>query len=69
MARYIVNTQAREGDHEVHNADAHCAHMPAPKNQEHLGEFTSCRPAVAKAKQKYPTADGCFHCCNSCHSR
>lgn len=66
-SRYYVNTEAQSnGDHEVHKDG--CAWMPAEKNRKSLGEFDSCEGAVTEAKKTYPTANGCKHCSNDCHT-
>ena len=68
MDRYCVNKNAQEGgEHEVHKDS--CSYLPDPENQEDLGYFSSCHGAVQEAKEKYPTADGCKHCCPDCHRR
>lgn len=67
MARYYVNRNAQSnGDHEVHVAT--CSRLPNPDNRLYLGEFTSCAPAVREAKQHYPKSNGCYYCCNTCHT-
>lgn len=67
MARYYVNKNAQSnGDHEVHKGG--CSWMPIASNSLYLGDFVSCHGAVAKAKQYYPTADGCKHCSPACHN-
>jgi hypothetical protein len=63
MAKYLVN---KHGDHEVHTES--CGHRPLPQNSEHLGEFSSCKGAVAAAKKSYSKANGCFHCSKECHT-
>lgn len=67
-SKYYVNTEAQEdsGDHEVHKQG--CDWMPAEKNRKYLGEFTSCEGAVEEAKKTYPTANGCIHCSEACHT-
>ncbi|MCR4378722.1 MAG: hypothetical protein NUV50_11600 [Rhodospirillales bacterium] len=66
MPCYIVNKNAQSnGDHEVHKEG--CQHMPDLDNQMPLGAHESCRTAVEKAKGRYPTADGCAHCCPQCN--
>ena len=68
MAKYYVNKNAQDnGDHEVHKYD--CSWLPKPENREYLGDFSSCRGAVQKAKKKYPTADGCKWCSLECHKK
>ena len=65
--RYYVNDRAQDnGDHEVHTET--CASLPAAQNRTYLGNFDSCRQAVAAARRLYARADGCFHCSRPCHS-
>lgn len=67
MARYYVNKKAQTtGDHEVHKTGCHW--MPKVENRQYLGEYSSCEPAVAKARITFPTADGCYYCSNECNS-
>lgn len=68
MARYYVNDNAQaNGDHEVHKEG--CAWMPAVHNRTYLGEFSSCGPAVAAARQHYSQVNGCYYCSNECHTQ
>ena len=68
MKSYYVNKNAQpNGDHEVHEGS--CEHMPAPHNCEYLGVFSDCHGAVRRAKERYPTADGCYYCSRPCHTR
>jgi len=65
--RYYVNKNAQDnGDHEVHTTG--CSHMPAPHNCHSLGLFNNCREAVAEARKIYPKSNGCYYCCNACHT-
>lgn len=65
MADYYVNNDAQSnGDHEVHKSG--CSYMPSRKT--YLGDFTSCTPAVTKAKATYPTSNGCYYCSPACHT-
>ncbi len=67
MPEYCVNTNAQDnGDHEVHVLS--CDDLPLPENRKYLGEFSSCHPAVREAKKYYPQSNGCFYCCNDCHT-
>lgn len=67
MAKYYVNKNAQtNGDHEVHTTG--CSFLPNPENRKYLGEFTSCAPAVREAKKTYSQSNGCYYCCNSCHT-
>jgi len=71
MPRFIINKNAQtNGDHEVHNTTAGCAYMPDLGNQIDLGVQNSCREAVARAKSNWPTnrINGCYYCCNACHT-
>lgn len=65
MARYYVNDNAQSnGDHEVHKDG--CQFMP--RNPTYLGEHSSCDTAVAAARKKYRTANGCYTCSRACHT-
>lgn len=67
MASYYVNKNAQNnGDHEVHVEG--CGHMPLPQNRQYLGNFTSCHDAVRAAKIYYYQSNGCYYCCNPCHT-
>lgn len=67
MKKYYVNKNAQSnGDHEVHEES--CSYLPTTENRRYLGEFYSCTGAVTEAKKTYSTANGCFYCCNSCHT-
>lgn len=67
MPRYYVNKNAQpNGDHEVHKQG--CSFMPAEGNRIDLGEHSSCRTAVMKAKEHYRQSNGCYFCSNECHT-
>ena len=69
MASYYVNKNAQaNGDHEVHEEG--CSFMPDVHNRTYLGEYNSCHPAVAAAKMTMPfnRVNGCYYCCNECHT-
>ena len=67
MDKYYVNKNAQSnGDHEVHKAG--CTYMPDSQNRLYLGEFSSCHGAVAEAKKYYSKSNGCYYCCNPCHT-
>ncbi len=71
MPRFILNKNAQSnGDHEVHNSSTGCGHMPNPENRISLGEHATCRGAVADAKRRLPgqRINGCYYCCNECHT-
>lgn len=64
---YLVNKNAQSnGDHEVHKKI--CDHLPNLENRKDLGSFSNCHDAVREAKKYDSNADGCFHCCNECHT-
>ncbi|WP_215222685.1 hypothetical protein [Echinicola shivajiensis] len=65
MEKYVVNNrQQTNGDHEVHKEG--CRYFPS--DYQYLGEHYSCGTAVARARQIYPTANGCKTCSNACHT-
>jgi hypothetical protein len=65
MARYYVNRNAQNnGDHEVHVKS--CSYFP--DNVKDLGEHSTCRSAVTEAKKTYSQSNGCYYCCNECHT-
>jgi hypothetical protein len=67
MKTYYVNTNPQaNGDHEVHVEG--CNFMPHISNRKYLGVFSSCYPAVKKAKETFPSANGCYYCCRECHT-
>lgn len=67
MSNYYVNKNAQQnGDHEVHKEG--CSWMPELSNRLYLGDFTSCEPAVREAKKHYSQSNGCYYCCNACHT-
>lgn len=67
MSKYYVNKNTQSnGDHEVHVTG--CTFMPEADNRKYLGEFSSCYGAVAEAKKTFPQSNGCYFCCNPCHT-
>lgn len=67
MSSYYVNKNMQaNGDHEVHVSG--CSFMPLAENRIYLGEFSSCWEAVAAARQYYWQSNGCYYCCNACHT-
>ena len=70
MSRFCVNRNSQStGEHEVHNLDANCPHLPQPSNRVALGEHSNCRGALAAARKHYANVDGCAFCAPSCHSK
>ena len=71
MPRFIVNKNSQSnGDHEVHNATTGCSHMPNSENQVEAGTHPTCAGAVAEVKRNNPKLriNGCYYCCNACHT-
>lgn len=69
--QYVLNKNVQaNGDYEVHNLSTGCSWMPKPENQINLGNYPSCREAVAYAKLKFSNAriNGCKYCCGACHT-
>lgn len=66
--KYYVHTKTdNQGDHEVHNET--CSHLPNVNNRQYLGEFDSCQPAVQAARDAgLSPVNGCYWCCNRCHT-
>lgn len=68
MASYYVNDNAQaNGDHEVHVET--CSFLPARTNRTYVGEYSSCSPAVKKARERWNQVNGCYYCCNPCHTQ
>ncbi len=70
MARYCVNENGdHNGVHEVHDVTpGSCSNLPNVENREDLGNHTSCHSAVREAKKTHSKVDGCYYCCNPCHT-
>ncbi len=67
MKKYYVNKIAQaNGDHEVH--DENCNYLPKIENRIFLGTYSTCKPAVTKAKEYYNQVDGCYYCSRDCHT-
>ena len=64
---YVNKNKDAQGNHEVHKEG--CNKMPALQNREYVGYFNNAHDAVRKAKQTYPTADGCYWCCPEAHKQ
>jgi hypothetical protein len=66
MSNYYVNKNAQDnGDHEVHIQG--CEYMP--RDPIYLGRCIGCEEAVKKAKQIYNQVNGCYYCCEECHTQ
>ena len=67
LKRYFVNPvpQSPNGEHEVHAEG--CAFMPY--DPIYLGMFFNCEDAVKAARAYYSNVDGCYFCCNHCHTK
>ena len=67
---FCVNRNAQlAGEHEVHNLDASCPHLPKPDNRRELGSHPSCVEAVIAASELYENVDGCAYCAPKCNTR
>lgn len=67
MPYYHVNRNGQSnGDHEVHENG--CGHQPYSENRLALGWHAGCAGAVREAKKTYTKANGCYYCCNACHT-
>lgn len=70
MPRFCVNKNAQStGEHEVHNLDKNCNHLPETQNQLQLGSFSSCHGALTEARKTYSNVDGCAYCASECHTK
>lgn len=68
MDKYYVNDRKQEnGDHEVHNQNCKYLHLIVSKT--YLGEHYNCKPAVAEARKHYRQVNGCYFCCEDCHTQ
>lgn len=66
--RYYLNTNMQlNGDYEVHIGT--CSWLPNEENRLDLGDYDSCKIAVLVAALRgYSQANGCYYCCNECHT-
>lgn len=73
--RYFMNSnQQKNGDYEVHTEV--CSYGKLVQSPLELGNFLSCGPAVQLANELYGSEaqrlqgriNGCFFCCNACHT-
>ena len=68
MKLYYVNKKANSnGDHEVHSSE--CNFLKIIAKKMYLGLFYSCKEAIANAKKTYKQSNGCYYCCNECHTQ
>lgn len=63
---YVNKNEQSNGDHEVHQSG--CSFMPEVQNRIYLGQYIACSLAVAQARRYYVQVNGCYYCCNSCHT-
>lgn len=76
MAKYIINKNKQDSEsgenHEIHNED-YCKRLPNYENRIDLGYFNNCKDAMDNAIKRFPKSskeiDGCFWCCNDCHTQ
>jgi hypothetical protein len=69
MRYFCVNKNSQsypeEGEREVHKEG--CTTPPLFANRVDLGDFDSCKEAVAAAGKIYKKVDGCKNCIPACH--
>ena len=65
---YFYNYTDKHGNHEVHTEN--CSYLPSTQNRTYIGYCSDCKDAIKKAKTDYPYKDfdGCYWCCNECHT-
>jgi hypothetical protein len=71
MQSFIKNRNVQlNGDYEVHNTTTGCKFMPLLENQIPLGNHLTCLGAVAAARVSWTNEriNGCYYCCNPCHT-
>ena len=70
MPNFYVNRNKQDnGDNEVHRSDEVGCQKPASlTNRVDLGWYSDCHGAVRKAKSLGYNANGCYYCCNACHT-
>ncbi len=75
MQKYYMNSNMQDsGDFEVHTTG--CSHGADEDNRLYLGDYYSCGPAVQEAIRLYASKvtelggkiNGCYWCCNTCHT-
>lgn len=64
---YVNDNQQNDGYHEVHEDG--CSWLSKAISTTSLGYCSDCKEAVRKAEAIYPKSDGCYYCCNECHTR
>jgi len=64
---YVNNNDQPSGEHEVHKED--CSFLKIANSKKYLGYYSNCKDAVKKAKETYTNVDGCYYCCNACHTK
>ena len=68
MIYYVANKNAQNtGEHEIHAWN--CEWLPQRTNQVKLGDFNKCEDALQEARRYFRNVDGCFYCCNACHTK
>lgn len=63
MPNYIVNTgTSANGNHDVHDENSMCGHLPHPDQRRSLGWFSNGQNAIAEARKTFPSVEGCNQC-------
>ncbi|MCJ8325089.1 MAG: hypothetical protein HRU29_08965 [Rhizobiales bacterium] len=77
MNKYIRNRNKQPlfngGNYEIHNADnGACSHLPDISSCLDIGHFENCNDAIKQARILWPDIagdiDGCYYCCEACHT-
>lgn len=65
---YYNNNTDNKGNHEVHTDN--CTHLPTANNRRAIGYAANCQSAINSVKQTTGKTnfDGCYYCCNACHT-
>lgn len=69
MEHYYFNKNTdKNNKHEVHTEG--CSYKPDLQNRTYIGYCSDCKEAIARAEKEYPNEkfDGCYYCCNKCHT-
>ncbi len=66
MRYYVSKKTQSNGDHEVHTI--YCTQGAEPDNRIYLGDYSNCQPAIVEAKKHYSKSNGCYYCCEPCHT-
>lgn len=65
---YFNNNVDSHGKHEIHTED--CIYLEKTYNKTIIGDFKNCNDALKNTIfRHFPKRfDGCYYCCNECHT-